>query len=104
EHYPFPEPRRLICIELTLWSLKPCRPSSSVISSPTLGIPVFMPKSERLNLAVASPPHFSLLLPLAGLHLKRAIVSVSGLVTPSSVRSPSIELGLSPLKLILVAL
>ena len=35
---------------------------------------------------------------VAGLHLKRSTVSVTGLVTPSSVRVPSTVMGLSPVK------
>ena len=44
-----------------------------------LGTPNFMPKSDRLNLPEALPPQRSLLLPAAGLHLKRSIVRLTRL-------------------------
>src|SRR5207249_2178174 len=52
---------------------------------------------DRLSLPVALPPQRSFLLPGFVPHLNRSSVSDSGLVTPSSVRSPSTVAGLSPL-------
>jgi len=53
------------------------------MSSPTLGRPNFMPKSERLICALASAPHSSFLFMGWLAHLKEWMVSVTGLVTPS---------------------
>ena len=61
-------------------------------------MPYFIPKSDRLNLPDALPPQRSFPVPCAGMHLKRSIVRLTGFVTPSSVRLPSIADGLSPVK------
>jgi hypothetical protein len=51
------------------------------------GMPVFIPQSERLMVAVASPPQTGFLLNGFSPQTKRAIFSVTGLVTPIIVSS-----------------
>ena len=55
------------------------------------GMPRFIPKSERLILALALPPQRSFAVAVAGLHLKRSTVIATGFAPPtavSEVRSP----------------
>lgn len=73
--------------------------SVSRISSDTGPTKVFTPNSLRLKLAVASAPQISLRVKGRGAHLKAVTVSLSGLLTPSSVRLPSTASSVSSLPL-----
>src|SRR5258706_9327192 len=69
-----------------------------------LGIPAFMPHSERLMVVVASPPHIAFLLKGLSAHAKLATLSETGLGTPIMVSSPSAPSTLSPSKITLYEL
>ncbi len=58
-----------------------------------------MPKSARLIVVLASAPHRSFLIigGAGGTHLKLLMASVTGLVTPCRVSSPTTDVGASPL-------
>ena len=53
------------------------------------GMPRFIPKSERLILALALPPQRSFAVAVAGLHLKRSTVIATGFDRPQSQSTPS---------------
>src|SRR5690606_20661906 len=57
-----------------------------------------MPKSLRLMVVLMSAPHISFLFIGLGPHLKLLTASLTGLVTPSRVKSPSAATTLSPSK------
>src|SRR6202162_6048185 len=77
----------------------------SLISSLTaLGMPYFIPHSERLIVVVASAPHIGLLLIGCSPQTSLATFNVTGLVTPRSVSSPSRATTRSPSKVKLVDL
>ena len=54
-----------------------------------------MPKSERLSLRTTTPPQRSFAVAVAGLHLKRSTVSVTGLRDLRATRSAAMVRGMS---------